>query len=548
MATASVLREIASVNTFFASRDMSGDVSGLQRSFADGLLQKLKLIKDFGASEGAQIFEALKGCQFGESQTQRIRDAIDAMLQKHATAPTETTGAVNQGGRFSKQLLKCWWHYFTQTELDMLMGTHSLNSKMTLMVERAMSVGCTQPAEQTYKWCLAMLLLCHYRQVPKPQEIYEKLQDLKKSWSCEATAWYLDHIEEFPDMPVHLPRQIFEHAYAKEQPVAAKFAGINTVAESIPLRKNSKLLKATKNRAEIEALDAAFAEAHTHTSESSKPAKPVKQEPAATAKVKDEPVCIDVDDDPEIVVLKKEYELKLAKLRAGNKPSLVKHEPTDRLVVHRQPDGSLQLRPRLTAKEELPPDTTEPKTAVPLAPTEADLDPWAQAAVVALEARHEAKNAAARKSSAASKKRAAAAESSEADVPEVACKRPASSMNKATKEIASVKKEPKKELKKQPKKEQKKSPNTEPKKEPDDEVPKSKIMQSMPKLPSDGSSPKPVKYWGGIIYTAAKAKKFRALKVRGDAYTEASASWGGDKPSKAAWVKCVKAIDDHHKK
>ena len=82
-----------------------------------------------------------------------------------------------------------------------------------------------------------MLLLCHYRQVPKPQEIYEKLQDLKKSWSCEATAWYLDHIEEFPDMPVHLPRQIFEQAYAKEQPVTAKFAGINTVAESIPLRK-----------------------------------------------------------------------------------------------------------------------------------------------------------------------------------------------------------------------------------------------------------------------------------------------------------------------
>ena len=110
MAIAAILREIASVGSFFASRDMSGDVSGLQKSFADGVLNKLKLIKDFGASEGAQVYEALKGCQFGESQTQRIRDAIDAMLQKHATAPTATKGAGNQGGGSSKQLLKCWWN------------------------------------------------------------------------------------------------------------------------------------------------------------------------------------------------------------------------------------------------------------------------------------------------------------------------------------------------------------------------------------------------------------------------------------------------------
>ena len=73
----------------------------------------------------------------------------------------------------------------------------------------------------------------------------------------------------------------------------------------------------------------------------------------------------------------------------------------------------------------------------------------------------------------------------------------------------------------------------------DDEVPKSKIMASMPSIPKDGSSPRPVKYWGGIIYTATKAKKFRALKKRGDRYTEASASWGTDKPTKAAWTKCV---------
>jgi len=77
------------------------------------------------------------------------------------------------------------------------------------------------------------------------------------------------------------------------------------------------------------------------------------------------------------------------------------------------------------------------------------------------------------------------------------------------------------------------------------DVPKSKIMAAMPKSASSAS---PVRYWGGIIYTAAKARKFRALKVRGDNWSEASAAWGSDKPSKDAWRKCVKAIEDHHAK
>jgi hypothetical protein len=82
----------------------------------------------------------------------------------------------------------------------------------------------------------------------------------------------------------------------------------------------------------------------------------------------------------------------------------------------------------------------------------------------------------------------------------------------------------------------------------DDDVPKSKILKAMPLIPKDGSPPKPVRYWGGVIYTAIKAKKFRALKERGNNNSEASASLGGSKPSKEAWAKCVKAIEKHNSK
>jgi hypothetical protein len=52
-----------------------------------------------------------------------------------------------------------------------------------------------------------------------------------------------------------------------------------------------------------------------------------------------------------------------------------------------------------------------------------------------------------------------------------------------------------------------------------------------------------VVYGKGIIYTSRHKKSFRALRVRGDNYTESSRSWGGDKPTKAAWASCVKAIE-----
>ena len=75
-------------------------------------------------------------------------------------------------------------------------------------------------------------------------------------------------------------------------------------------------------------------------------------------------------------------------------------------------------------------------------------------------------------------------------------------------------------------------------------ISKKEIITSMPKLPADGSNPKPVPYGTGIIYTSRRNRAFRALRVRGNNYTESSRSWGGDRPAKAAWVSCVKAIDE----
>jgi hypothetical protein len=73
------------------------------------------------------------------------------------------------------------------------------------------------------------------------------------------------------------------------------------------------------------------------------------------------------------------------------------------------------------------------------------------------------------------------------------------------------------------------------------------IMKSMPELPTDGSKVAPVLYNGGVVYTSLAKRSFRALKVRGDNYSESSASWGQKEPSKAAWKTVIDAIDNHKK-
>ena len=565
MSIALVLKEIHSVSIFFQSSASPSDAVGLQRSFADGLLQKLKLLKALGPSEGSQLYEALKSEPFGAEHTTRIKEAINAMLHKNASSPPPKTSGKAGKPDDDKQFLKHWWNYFLQDEMDYLLDkANSWQSKMVLLVERGMSVGCTTHNEETLRWALAMLILCHYTQIPTARDIYDKLQELKRVFAAEAESFFLERLEQFPELPEHLHPAIFEQAYKKWTPVCARFAGINTVADAIPLRGNSKLLKKVKTKAETDALNAVFEGPRADCVSPSKPR--VKQE-SAESLVKSEPVDDDADDeedDPDIIVLKKQFELDLAKMRARKcsvSVKAVKAEATERVVVDRNIDGSLNITsatpktpPKPAVKEEHTPET-------PSAPTEADLDPWTKAAVAALESRHATNNDKKKANAAAAlKKRPAASEQCEPDEanaePKVKSKAEPKAKSKVKSEpTGKVKSEPKGKpatkvkVKVEGKPVTKVKAETKVKKEADDDdVPKSKILKAMPHIPKDGSSPKPVRYWGGVIYTAIKAKKFRALKERGNNYTEASASWGGSKPSKEAWVKCIKAIEKHHSK
>ena len=83
--------------------------------------------------------------------------------------------------------------------------------------------------------------------------------------------------------------------------------------------------------------------------------------------------------------------------------------------------------------------------------------------------------------------------------------------------------------------------------EPIVEIPKSKILKAMPSVKSSTGTVKPVHYWGGVIYTVAKLRKFRALRQRDDKYSECSATWGNNRSQQDAWAHVTKSIEDYQK-
>ena len=71
----------------------------------------------------------------------------------------------------------------------------------------------------------------------------------------------------------------------------------------------------------------------------------------------------------------------------------------------------------------------------------------------------------------------------------------------------------------------------------------SQIGNAMPSIVGEGANPAPVLYRCGVIHTDRKSKAFRALRCRGDAYSEKSCSWKVQS-AKEAWTSAIRIINE----
>ena len=548
----SLSKEIKDVNKLLVARAGvgNGETSALQKNFADALVKKIKVVKGILPEDGAALMAMLKDNVYGDDGTSKIMQAIeDKIKQSTVDSPgAPSMRCKNKPEKYKSHSLKHWWAYMSQDDWDFLNNKQQFfASNMSRAVERANSIGCTYPDEQTLKWMSAMLLMMHYGEaIPPANVIFDKLHELKLLVESERKIWpeSLDGQEPqaYPATPHGLVKPVFDHAYpdVDNGPKAVELAGISAVAERIPLRSNSKLLKGLQSPAKVkqEPPGGLSISADGGCTMHGLDVKHVKIEPgqAATSLTPSPtPNQMPSQDDPQEMALWSQYKADLWKLRAQKQGLLqvkteypqsdtaMKQEPLGGAIhVATTPEGGYVLRPRVSlhigtsaapaataaktepASEKGPDDATKGADATKVADDD-ELDPHAKAAIAAMES-VVSKRAEVVKHRAAAKRAAAKA----AKIP--ATKRESSQqMHSAKRSCGEVV-----------------------------EVTADKISAACPTGLSG-----PVFYNGGVIYTVTKSKMFRALRVRGDKWIETQGRWGGLLSVQEAWQKCVDAIDKH---
>ena len=497
-----ILEEIQSVKSFTSNR--AGVNEKVTNGLVSSIIKQIHGLKTFGPQDATLLSDALKDSPYGEAGTATINASIDAALSKKLSTVVPDADE-------PKQFFKTWWSACTPTDWRTLRSNVPWSAKLTCLVERANSIGCTHPDEQCFKWMLAMLLCVCYTELPSPRERYNKLQELKKCAGTERKSYPYDHLLIYPPDINDLPHHMWQHAYAAEAPLEVELPGVNLVADRIPLRSNSKLLRDRPSA--DQAAKAVVSNSHAHIPKGHDIPALAASSNAGQHVAANVPQAVSQgivlnDNDPEEVALHAKFQADLWKIRAtkagllATSPLKTKQEP---LTIKKEADGSFVVA---CTGEPGAADHTghigyEPKNNIldqavgvevdlhgdqdKAAGHESALDPFSQAALKALQKR----NAQKRKDSV--KKRPASA---------VVC------------EVAHAGKS---------------------------------STKSMPPDTPDGSNPSPVPYLKGVIYTEQNHKKFRALKIKGDRNTESSSTWGTKRTKDEAWGIVTRAIRSHSK-
>jgi hypothetical protein len=545
-----IIDDLKSVIALFKSR---GDVPlDLQATYANSMAKQLSTIASLSTSDAKTIIDVLKKSPYGETATPRLLSIIDNKLQ--SSSISKGAKARKKSGANTTQFLHKWWNYLSRSDWALINDPRkTFDHKTRRAVFRSNRLGCSHPDEQTMKWLLATLLIVHYDELPSNSDIFKKLAELKHTFACERTAYALEITYIYPDDPDLLDEAVYQHAYDEDDPpITVELHGVSTVADRVALRKNSALLMGNgiKNDDRPDCITISSTGKITRLLAPIKHEQPSLQELQALQSHAAQVAKADADDMPKTEPERKlyaNYKADLWKLRARasgvlaslkvDMSDVIKEEPpSPRIIAPPSPriiapglstmidaDGALCITSRTLGAEttaEPVPIKSEAGTSAVIPPAEAataptfdDLDPYAQAAIAALNARNK-KQLNDKKLQAAEKKKLNLGK-----VMKCAMKR----ADKAVKPEKAVK----------PDKAAKLEAVT---------VSKKNIMNAMPSAKSGGA---PVLYNGGVVYTIHKLRKFRGLRERSDRYTETSACWGKTRTMKEAWSLVISAIDKH---
>ena len=392
-----IISEINSVKKFMAARSnhASCDLKQLGDSFAS---QLLKLIgkTQLGPGHVAALMDELSTNNPYGSHTDAIIKLLDSkIVDAHDHVNPDIDDASS-----ARQMLHYWWTYPTAGEWVVLLDPQKgFHVKMSVMVHRGRQCGVVNPDEQALKWLLALLMKCHYQEVPPVLVRWKHLGELKSLFETEQKnrpdmVCPLS-LRSYPAKAADLPDHILKAAYAADDmPVdkSSDMTGITALALQIPLRKTSRLLR---GHFFDDDTDMQAQQPRIKRSLSSSPREPMKVEPIAHI----EPV---MNAKPNLLAPKLEsahpVDAKFCNmcghaLNHHAEAPCIKAEPDGKDNIRNQLrlNGQLLAPPLAAAGATPPKDEPVKQEPSPRLEThvEPPLDSYAQAAVDALRSRNE---------------------------------------------------------------------------------------------------------------------------------------------------------------
>lgn len=125
-------------------------------------------------------------------------------------------------------------------------GNKSLTAKATVVVSRWVAVGLKNLSEDTVRFGAALVVTCHFSQLPSAKSIYNIVQDMKDLFKstpkpdCPGAV-----LKTYPLDPKQLEAERLKHAYPDDDPPLNREAErLRLIAKNYtPVRSTSKLLK-----------------------------------------------------------------------------------------------------------------------------------------------------------------------------------------------------------------------------------------------------------------------------------------------------------------
>jgi len=249
---ADIVHEIASASALIAARDGSTGAAKLTESVVGAIVLKISRMPTLDMSGSLAITKALADNTMPNCVATSLQEAVDTRL---ATALLDATTAAPARGKVSQQLLTAWPLFLTGADWLGLESDASLETKVHIVVNRAIRLGIWSLHEQTVKYAVAVLLHVQFISKegagwPSYESIFNLVKDFKNTHYCCKSEYSYERLTTYPDTPEKLPEHVFTYAYdATDGPITKSLPRLPSILPYVVLRENNAFLVKERNHA-----------------------------------------------------------------------------------------------------------------------------------------------------------------------------------------------------------------------------------------------------------------------------------------------------------